>query len=86
MNSSANLRQVDCLVLLEFGDLLKLTLFLEEKLGQNMVCCGLEVIIHVKGLQLTMETKRCISNYSGCYKDLTAIEALTKPQSEYLAV
>lgn len=62
MNSSANLRQVDCLVLLELGDLLKLTLFLEEKLGQNVVCCGLEIIVHVKGLQLMMETERCISN------------------------
>lgn len=54
MNSSANLRQVDCLVLCEFRDLLKLILFLEEKLGQDVVCCGLEVIVHVKGLQLTM--------------------------------
>ena len=61
MNSSANLRQVDCLVLLEFGDLLKLTL-LEEKLGQDVVYCGLEIIVHVKGLQLIVETKRrCIS-------------------------
>lgn len=52
MNASANLRQVDCLVLCEFRDLLKLILFLEEKLGQDVVCCGLEVIVHVKGLQL----------------------------------
>lgn len=50
MNSSASLRQVDCLVLLEFGDLLKLTLFLEEKLGQDVVCRGLEIVVHVKGL------------------------------------
>lgn len=62
MNSSANLRQVDCLVLLKFGDLLKLTLLLEKKLGQDVVCCGLEIIVHVKGLQLAVETKtRCIS-------------------------
>lgn len=58
----ANLRQVDCLILLEFGDLLKLALLFEEKLGQDMVGCGLEIIIHVKGLQLAGETKtRCIS-------------------------
>lgn len=50
MNSSAGLRQVDCLVLVESGDLLKLTLFLEEKLGQDVICRGLEVVIHVKGL------------------------------------
>lgn len=54
VHASANLRQVDCLVLWEFRDLLKLILFLEEKLGQDVVCCGLEVIVHVKGLQLTM--------------------------------
>lgn len=52
MNTSANLRQVDCLVFLELGDLLKLTLLLEEKLSQDVVCGGLEIIIHVKGLQL----------------------------------
>lgn len=57
MNSLANLRQVDCLVLLEFGDLLKFTLLLEEKLGQDVVCCGLEIIVHVKSLQLVVETK-----------------------------
>lgn len=50
MNPSASLRQVDCLVLVESGDLLKFTLFLEEKLGQDVVCCGLEVVVHVKGL------------------------------------
>lgn len=62
MNSSANLRQVDCLVLLEFGDLLKLALLLEKKLGQDVVCCGLEIIVHVKGLQLAVKTEtRCIS-------------------------
>lgn len=68
MNSSANLRQVDCLVLCEFRDLLKLILFLEEKLGQDVVCCGLEIIVHVKGLQLTMgKKKKDVSavNYSG---------------------
>lgn len=34
---SSNLRQVDGLVLWEPGNLLKLTLLPEEKLGQNMV-------------------------------------------------
>lgn len=58
MNTSANLRQVDCLVFLKLGDLLKLTLLLEEKLSQDVVCGGLEIIIHVKGLQLIVETKR----------------------------
>ena len=42
----------------KLGDLLKLTLLLEEKLSQDVVCGGLEIIIHVKGLQLIVETKR----------------------------
>ena len=57
-NESANLRQVDCLVFLELKDLLKLTLLLEEKLSQDVVCGGLEIIVHVKGLQLRVETRR----------------------------
>ena len=57
-NASANLRQVDCLVFLELKDLLKLTLLLEEKLSQDVVCSGLEIIVHVKGLQLRVETRR----------------------------
>lgn len=86
MNSSTNLRQVDCLVLLEFGDLLKFTLLLEEKLGQDMVCRGLQIIIHVKGLQLTVETKRrCISTKppSSC-KDLIAIKAPERLRGTWL--
>lgn len=71
MNTSANLRQVDCLVFLELGDLLKLTLLLEEKLSQDVVCGGLKIIIHVKGLQLIVETKR------------RGVSAKVRPQRSY---